>query len=99
MSIFNHYSSRFDKTREEEYSLQEYLELCKKDPMTYASPAQRMLAAIGEPELLDTHHDTRLSRLFSNKVIKLYPAFREFYGMEEVVEQDRKSTRLNSSHQ
>ena len=87
MSIFNHYSSRFEKSREEEFSLQEYLELCKKDPLTYASPAERMLAAIGEPELLDTHHDARLSRLFSNKVIKLYPAFREFYGMEEVIEQ------------
>src|SRR6476620_10559189 len=46
-----------------------------------------MLAAIGEPELLDTRHDSRLSRIFANKVIKIYPAFREFYGTEEVIEQ------------
>jgi serine protein kinase len=46
-----------------------------------------MLAAIGEPELLDTRHDSRLSRIFANKVIKIYPAFRDFYGMEEVIEQ------------
>ena len=46
-----------------------------------------MLAAIGEPTLVDTRLDTRLSRIFANKVIKIYPAFREFYGMEEVIEQ------------
>jgi len=87
MSIFEHYRSKFDEHKEEELSLQEYLNLCKKDPMAYSSPAERMLNAIGEPELLDTHNDPKLSRLFLNKVIKIYPAFREFYGMEEVIEQ------------
>lgn len=87
MSIFDHYTQRFDNAREEEYSLQEYLELCKQDPFTYASPAERMLKAIGEPELIDTHNEPKLSRLFQNKVIKIYPAFREFYGMEDVIEQ------------
>src|SRR3569833_835545 len=46
-----------------------------------------MLAAIGEPELHDTRHEPRLARNFANKVIKIYPAFREFYGAEEVIEQ------------
>ncbi len=87
MSIFEHYTSKFEESREEELSLQEYLDLCKKDPLTYASPAERMLTAIGEPEMFDTHNDPVLSRLFSNKVIKIYPAFREFYGMEDVIEQ------------
>jgi len=87
MSIFDHYTQRFDNAREEEITLQEYLDLCKSDPLTYASPAERMLKAIGEPELIDTHNDPKLSRLFQNKVIKIYPAFREFYGMEEVIEQ------------
>ncbi|MGR9000056.1 MAG: PrkA family serine protein kinase, partial [Gammaproteobacteria bacterium] len=68
MSIFEHYRSKFDELKEEELTLQEYLDLCKKDPLAYASPAERMLNAIGEPELLDTHNDPRLSRLFSNKV-------------------------------
>ncbi|UTH73133.1 PrkA family serine protein kinase [Chromobacterium sp. IIBBL 290-4] len=85
--IFSHYAVRYDKTREEEYTIQEYLELCKKDPGAYATAAERMLAAIGEPELVDTRHDSRLSRIFSNKVIKVYPAFRDFYGTEEVIEQ------------
>lgn len=87
MNIFDNYAARYERTREEEYSMQEYLELCKKDKLAFASAAERMLAAIGEPELIDTRHDSRLSRIFSNKVIKIYPAFREFYGMEEVIEQ------------
>jgi len=87
MSIFEHYSSRFEASKEEVLSLNEYLELCKKDPLVYASPAERMLQAIGEPELVDTHDDQMLSRIFSNKILKVYPAFKEFYGMEEVIEQ------------
>ena len=30
---------------------------------------------------------SRLSRIFSNKIIKRYPSFDEFYGMEEAIEQ------------
>jgi serine protein kinase len=86
MSIFSHYQRRYESTREEEYSIQEYLELCKKDPTTYASASERMLMAIGQPELVDTSIDPRLSRIFSNKIIKIYPAFRDFYGMEEAIE-------------
>lgn len=87
MKIFENYASRYERTREEEYSLKEYLEICKRDRMAYASAAERMLQAIGEPALVDTRHDQRLSRIFANKVVKIYPAFREFYGTEEVIEQ------------
>ena len=55
--------------------------------MAYASPAERMLAAIGEPELIDTRNDPRLSRLFSNRLVRRYPAFKEFYGLEDVIDQ------------
>ena len=85
--IFSSFASRFDRTREEELTIQEYLELCKQDRTAYASAAERMLMAVGEPEVVDTRHDPRLSRIFSNKIIRVYPAFRDFYGMEEVVEQ------------
>ncbi len=87
MSIFDSYLARYESSREEELSLHEYLDLCKSDPMAYAGAAERLLAAIGEPEIVDTHHDPRLSRIFQNKVIKRYPAFPEFYGMEEAIEQ------------
>lgn len=86
MSILQHFKDRYDKTQEEEYSLEEYLEICKNDPSAYATAAERMLLAIGKPELVDTSKDPRLSRIFSNKVIKRYPEFSEFYGMEEAVE-------------
>ncbi len=87
MTIFKHYQSRYNETLEDEMSLEDYLALCRDEPMAYASAAERMLKAIGEPELIDTRQDPRLSRLFANKVIKIYPAFREFYGMEETIEQ------------
>ncbi|TVT32637.1 PrkA family serine protein kinase [Marinobacter vinifirmus] len=86
MTILQHFKDRYAQTQEEEYSLEEYLAICKQDPTTYATAAERMLIAIGEPELIDTSRDSRLSRIFSNKVIKRYPEFDEFYGMEEAVE-------------
>lgn len=87
MKMIDNYAARYAKNKEEEFTIQEYLDICKEDKKAYASAAERMLAAIGEPELLDTSKDPRLSRIFSNKTIKIYPAFREFYGMEEVIEQ------------
>ncbi|GMG85732.1 PrkA family serine protein kinase [Biformimicrobium ophioploci] len=87
MSIFNHYLDRYEATQQEEMTIQEYLDLCKADRTAYASAAERMLAAIGEAELVDTSQDPRLSRIFSNKVIKRYRAFSEFYGMEDAIEQ------------
>ncbi|MDP4547247.1 MAG: PrkA family serine protein kinase [Marinobacter sp.] len=86
MSILQHFKDRYAQTQEEEFSLEEYLEICKNDPTAYATAAERMLIAIGEPEMIDTSRDPRLSRIFSNKVIKRYPEFNEFYGMEEAVE-------------
>ena len=86
MSVFSRYQDRYRDTQEEVMSLQDYLELCKQDPNVYASAAERMLTAIGKPEFIDTSKDLRYSRIFSNKVIKRYPAFSEFYGMEDAVE-------------
>ena len=87
MSIFSHYRERFETTQQEELTIKEYLELCKKDPTVYATAAERMLMAIGEPEMVDTSQDPRLSRIFSNKIIKRYKVFSDFYGMEESIQQ------------
>ncbi len=87
MNLFDAYRESYAKARDEEMSLLEYLDLCKQDPLAYASAAERMLAAIGEPESVDTRNDPRLSRLFSNRIIKRYPAFKEFYGMEDAISQ------------
>ncbi len=87
MTIFDKYQARFEQAQETELSLNDYLALCRQEPVTYATAAERMLIAIGEPEVIDTRKDVHLSRLFSNKLIRVYPAFRDFYGMEETVEQ------------
>ena len=86
MTIFDSYRNRYESSREEVISLDDYLALCKTDSMAYAGAAERLLAAIGEPEIVNTHDDPRLSRIFQNKVIRRYPAFAEFYGMEESIE-------------
>ena len=86
MSIFERYQARFLSTTQEEMSLHEYLQLCRDSPDSYASAAERLLKAIGEPELVDTAQDPVLSRIFSNKVIKRYPTFDQFYGAEDAIE-------------
>lgn len=72
---------------EKDITIQEYLDLCKSDKSVCASPAERMLAAIGNPAVVDTKLDERLSRIYSNKLIKTYPAFSDFFGMEDAIEQ------------
>jgi len=86
-TLLDTFRSNYSATQDAEMSLDEYLDLCRRDPGAYASAAERMLAGIGEPELVDTRNDQRLSRLFGNRTIRRYPAFREFYGMEEAIEQ------------
>src|ERR1700744_4935347 len=87
MDVISHFAARFERTREEELSLEDYLAECKRNPIAYSSAAERMLPAIGDPQTIDTRNDPRMSRLFPNKVIKIYPAFAEFYGMEDAIEQ------------
>ena len=87
MDAIGNHVARYARNREEELSLDEYLAECKRNPLAYASAAERMLTAIGEPHMLDTRNDPRLSRIFANKRIKIYPAFAEFYGMEDAIEQ------------
>ncbi|GLT14347.1 PrkA family serine protein kinase [Vibrio algivorus] len=87
MSIFDHYQSRYEASKDEELSLQDFLSLCQKDKSAYANAAERLLLAIGEPEIIDTSKDPRLSRIFSNRVISRYKTFEHFYGMEEAIEQ------------
>ena len=87
MDVISNFAARYERTREEELTIEEYLAECKRNPLAYASAAERMLKAIGEPRMVDTRNDPRLSRIFANKVIKIYPAFAEFYGMEDAIEQ------------
>jgi serine protein kinase len=80
------FSEVYTQRGQEEMGLQDYLLACRDDPKMYASAAERMISAIGEPEVVDTAADTRLGRMFFNRTILRYPAFSEFYGMEETIE-------------
>ena len=84
--VFNRLSQSLAGKEITRMTLQEYLELCKTDPMAYASAAERMVKAIGEPKIVNTMNDPRLSRIFENRTVKMYPAFSEFYGMEPAIE-------------
>jgi serine protein kinase len=84
--LLTRYASNYDSRRTVELSINEYLEACKTDPSCYAGAHERLLSAIGEPQVIDTAKDPRLGRIFMNRTIRQYPAFSEFYGMEETVE-------------
>jgi serine protein kinase len=86
MEILPPISEFTTRKKQTEMSLQDYLQGCRHDKGYFASAAERMIAAIGEPELVDTSMDTRLGRIFLNRTIKRYPAFKDFYGMEDTVE-------------
>ncbi|HUK07236.1 MAG TPA: PrkA family serine protein kinase [Stellaceae bacterium] len=84
--LFSLFSRLYEGEKETEMSLEDYLKSCAREPMAYASAAERMLAAIGEPRLIDTSTDTRMGRIFMNRTIRVYPAFEDFHGMEETIE-------------
>ncbi len=84
--LFKEFARTYDARKETDLSLSEYLEACRKDPMVYATAAERFIAAIGEPVLIDTAKDARLGRVFQNRSVKTYPVFADFYGMEETIE-------------
>src|SRR5918911_1656262 len=85
-NIFDLYAQAYESQKQHKMSLREYLEGCRADPAMYASTAERMITAIGEPEFVDTAKDTRLGRIFMNRTLKVYPAFKDFYGLEETIE-------------
>ena len=84
--IFSLFSTAYARERREKLSLTEYLEGCREDPTMYASAAERMIAAIGEPTIIDTSKDLRLGRIFLNRTIKVYPTLAGFFGMEDTIQ-------------
>tara|TARA_Y100000389_G_C17462338_1_gene522804 strand:- start:1615 stop:3537 length:1923 start_codon:yes stop_codon:yes gene_type:complete len=86
MGLLKNFKNNFNP-ESKDMTMTQYLNLCKKDSTIYSTPAERMLEAIGEPEMVNTKDDPRLSRIHSNKIIKRYPSFSDFYGMEDTVDQ------------
>jgi len=85
-NVFGLFSSAYARERRVSMTLSEYLEGCRDDPSMYASAAERMIAAIGEPNVIDTSKDPRLGRIFLNRTIKIYPTMTGFFGMEDTIQ-------------
>jgi len=86
LDVFDIFTRDYARERFETMSLRDWLLAARDDKFMYASPSERLVAAIGEPELVDTAQDPRLGRLFFNRTIKMYPAFEGFFGMEDTIE-------------
>jgi serine protein kinase len=86
MKILEDYRKTYEKKKVEILSMDEYLKKAAKDSSYYATPSERMLKAIGEPQLIDTAKDPKLSRIFGNRVIRKYDAFSDFYGLEDIID-------------
>ena len=84
--LFSSFTRNFDERRQAEMSVEDYLLGCRNDPLMHASAPERLLAAIGEPEIIDTSRDQRLGRIFMNRTIRRYKSFANFYGMEGTIE-------------
>jgi serine protein kinase len=86
LDVFDLFRRDYSREKVETMSLRDWLLAARDDRMLYASPSERMIAAIGEQQLIDTAHDPRLGRIFFNRTIKHYKAFDCFYGMEDTIE-------------
>lgn len=87
---------KYKAKKVEKLSIEEYLTKALKDTSLYATAAERLLKAIGEPEVIDTSKDPRLARIFRNKPIKRYKAFEDIYGAELIIEQIVKYLKHNA---
>ncbi len=84
--IFSVFSEIYEREKREAMSLADYLAGCRDDQGMYATAAERMVAAIGEPKIIDTSADLRLGRVFLNRTIKIYPTMAGFFGMEDTIQ-------------
>src|SRR5260370_4297491 len=85
-SLLTAFARSFETRRQTDMPIAEYLESCQGDPTRYANASERILAAIGEPQIIDTAKDPRLGRIFFNRTILAYPPFAGFYGIDETLE-------------
>lgn len=66
MNIFDHYRQRYEAAKDEEFTLQEFLTICRQDRSAYANAAERLLMAIGEPNMVDTALEPAFPSLFES---------------------------------
>jgi serine protein kinase len=83
--IFDQFKANYKATKAVEMTVEEYLKGCRNDKSFYANPWERLLKAVGEPVAIDYAKEPNLARIFNNQPMFRYPAFKDFYGMEEAI--------------
>lgn len=86
-NILSAYKDQYVETKAEIFTIDQYLELARTDKLAYAFPAERWLAAVGDPEIVNTANDQRLARIFGNRLLRRYKPFADFFGIEDVIEE------------
>ena len=58
MDVVRNFLTRYEQTREEELSIEDYLDACKRDPLVYATAAERMIECLRVfPDPSDVMHE------------------------------------------
>lgn len=78
MNIFDHYRQRYEAAKDEEFTLQEFLTICRQDRSAYANAAERLLMAIGEPVMVDTATEPELSVSFQTGSLRAIRHLKSF---------------------
>ncbi len=82
------FKAGYDSRKAETLSLGGFLKRAKEDDGCYVGAAARLLRAIGEPEIVDTSKAGGVeNRVHQGKTIARYPAFSDFFGAENTVQQ------------
>ena len=68
-------------------TIAEYFEEVKGNPKMFQSSHAAMVEAFGKPKMLNTRDDPRLSRIYENRILKVFEPFeKEFFGMYDVIQ-------------
>lgn len=67
-------------------SLVEYLDAFASESKFKMNTAGRLEYSLGDPTVVNTALDERLGRMFSKRVIRIYPAFADLYGIEDTIQ-------------
>jgi len=85
--ILQRMKQKNQEQKSEILSVGKWLELCRENPGTYADFADRELAAIGDPQIVDTKisTDERERRFHGAQKIARYAPFSKFYDAEGII--------------
>ncbi|MFP4314528.1 MAG: hypothetical protein ACLFR0_09435 [Alphaproteobacteria bacterium] len=88
-SVFSRYKETKGARKDEVMSLDAWSQLCHDpDSLAYANFSDRLLKALGEPEIVDTSKSNQQERLvYGDEKIARYEPFKDLYDAESVISQ------------